>query len=125
MEDRLGRVPFLLFYLFCGAVAGAAHVVAGKAGMPAALGSAGAVAGVLGAYLVFFPDVPIEMYGMGRVVTVPAYLFACAWAVAVFLWGWGTGPLSNLLNPAPYSLAGHLAGFGTGVACALLCRSVE
>ena len=125
VEDRLGRVPFLLFYLFCGAVAGAAHVVAGKAGMPAALGSAGAVAGVLGAYLVFFPDVPVEMYGMGRVATVPAYLFACAWAVAVFLWGWGPGLLSNLLNPAPYSLAGHLAGFGTGVACALLCRSVE
>ena len=125
VEDRLGRVPFLLFYLFCGAVAGAAHVVAGKAGMPAALGSAGAVAGVLGAYLVFFPDVPIEMYGMGRVVTVPAYLFACAWAVAVFLWGWGPGPLSNLLNPAPYSLAGHLAGFGTGVACAALWKTVR
>jgi len=125
VEDRLGRVPFLLFYLFCGAVAGVAHVVAGKAGMPAALGSAGAVAGVLGAYLVFFPDVPIAMYGMGRVTTVPAYLFACAWAVGVFLWGWGPGPLSDLLNPAPYSLAGHLAGFGTGVASAVLCRSVE
>ncbi|MHB8941293.1 MAG: rhomboid family intramembrane serine protease [Desulfobacteria bacterium] len=125
VEDRLGRAPFLLFYLFCGAVAGAAHVVAGKAGMPAALGSAGAVAGVLGAYLVFFPDVPIEMYGMGRVVTVPAYLFACAWAVAVFLWGWGPGPLSNLLNPAPYSLAGHLAGFGTGAGVAALLRSGE
>lgn len=125
VEDRLGRVPFLLFYLFCGAVAGAAHVLWGKAGMPAALGSAGAVAGVLGAYLVFFPDVPIEMYGMGRTTTVPAYLFACAWAVAVFLWGWGPGPLSNLLNPGPYSLAGHLAGFGTGAACAALCRSVE
>ena len=125
VEDRLGRVPFLLFYLVCGAVAGAAHVLWGKAGMPAALGSAGAVAGVLGAYLVFFPDVPIDMYGMGRVVTVPAYLFACAWAVSVFLWGWGPGPLSSLLDPGPYSLAGHLAGFGTGAACAALWRSVE
>jgi membrane associated rhomboid family serine protease/Zn-finger nucleic acid-binding protein len=125
VEDRLGRVPFLLFYLFCGAVAGTAHVLWGKAGMPAALGSAGAVAGVLGAYLVFFPDVPIEMYGMGRVATVPAYLFACAWAVAVFLWGWGPGPLSNLLNPAPYSLAGHLAGFAAGALGAVLCRSIE
>ena len=124
VEDRLGRVPFLLFYLFCGAVAGAAHVLWGTAGMPAALGSAGAVAGVLGAYLVFFPDVPIDMYGMGRVATVPAYLFACAWAVSVFLWGWGPGPLSNLLNPAPYSLAGHLAGFGTGMACAVLWKTV-
>ena len=125
VEDRLGRVPFLLFYLYCGAVAGAAHVVAGKVGMPAALGSAGAVAGVLGAYLVFFPDVPIEMYGMGRVATVPAYLFACAWAVGIFLWGWGPGPLSDLLNPAPYSLAGHLAGFAAGTLGAALCRCVE
>jgi membrane associated rhomboid family serine protease len=125
VEDRLGRVPFLLFYLFCGAVAGAAHVLWGTAGMPAALGSAGAVAGVLGAYLVFFPEVPIDMYGMGRVVTVPAYLFACAWAVSVFLWGWGPGPLSDVLNPAPYTLAGHLAGFGAGAACAALWRSVE
>jgi membrane associated rhomboid family serine protease len=125
VEDRLGRVPFLLFYLLCGAVAGAAHILWGKAGMPAALGSAGAVAGVLGAYLVFFPDVPIEMYGMGRVATVPAYLFACAWAVAVFLWGWGPGPLSNLLNPAPYSLAGHLAGFTTGALAAALWRYLE
>ena len=125
VEDRLGRVPFLLFYLFCGAVAGTAHVVFGKAGMPAALGSAGAVAGVLGAYLVFFPDVPIEMYGMGRTTTVPAYLFACAWAVAVFLWGWGPGPLSDLLNPGPYSLAGHLAGFAAGIASAALWKSWE
>jgi membrane associated rhomboid family serine protease len=125
VEDRLGRVPFLLFFLFCGAVAGAAHVLWGTAGMPAALGSAGAVAGVLGAYLVFFPDVPIAMYGMGRVVTVPAYLFACAWAVAVFLWGWGPGPLSSLLNPAPYSLAGHLAGFTAGALGAVLGRHLE
>jgi len=125
VEDRLGRVPFLLFYIFCGAIAGAAHVLWGTAGMPAALGSAGAVAGVLGAYLVFFPDVPIAMYGLGRVATVPAYLFACAWAVAVFLWGWGPGPLSNLLNPAPYTLPGHLAGFGAGAAAAILWRVLE
>ena len=125
VEDRLGRIPFFLFYLFCGAVAGMAHVLWGKTGMPAALGSAGAVAGVLGAYLVFFPDVPIDMYGMGRVVTVPAYLFACAWAVSVFLWGWGPGPLSAFFNPAPYSLAGHLAGFATGVLGAALRRHLE
>ena len=125
VEDRVGRGTFLLFYLLCGAVAGAAHVLLGKTGAPAALGSAGAVAGVLGAYLVFFPDVPVTMYGMGETVSVPAYLFACAWAVGVFLWGGGPGPLSALLDPAPYSLAGHLAGFGAGVAGAALWRSFE
>jgi len=125
VEDRMGRAPFLVFYLLCGVLAGAAHVLWGKAGMPSALGAAGAVAGVLGAYLVFFPEVPISMYGAGEVVSVPAYLFACAWAVAVFLWGWGPGPLSSLLNPAPYSLAGHLAGFTAGMASAALWRSWE
>ncbi|HEX9206455.1 MAG TPA: rhomboid family intramembrane serine protease [Candidatus Deferrimicrobiaceae bacterium] len=125
VEDRVGRVTFLFFYILCGAVAGAAHVLLGKAGAPAALGSAGAVAGVLGAYLVFFPEVPVSMYGMGETVSVPAYLFACAWAVGVFLWGWGQGPLSALLDPAPYGLAAHLAGFSAGVASAVLWRTFE
>ena len=125
VEDRVGRGTFLLFYLFCGAVAGAVHVLWGKAGAPAALGSAGAVAGVLGAYLVFFPEVPVTMYGMGETVSVPAYLFACAWAVGVFLWGWGPGPLSALFDPAPYTLAGHLAGFVAGVGCSALWRTLE
>jgi len=125
VEDRMGRAPFLVFYLLCGVLAGAAHVLWGEAGMPSALGAAGAVAGVLGAYLVFFPEVPITMYGAGEVISLPAYLFACAWAVAVFLWGWGPGPLSSLLNPAPYSLAGNLSGFGAGVLGAVLWRSIE
>jgi membrane associated rhomboid family serine protease len=112
VEDRLGHATFFLFYLVAGAAAGTAHLLWGKAGAPAVLGSAGAVAGVLGAYLVFFPQVPISMYGAGRVVAVPAYLFACAWAVAQFLW-------------TPYSLAGNLAGFAAGAAGAALKRSIE
>ena len=123
VEDRVGWLPFLLFYLLCGVLAGAAHVLWGKPGGYAALGSAGAVAGVLGAYLVFFPDVPIEMYGMGKVVTVPTYLFACAWVAAVFLIG--PGPLVDWINPAPLSLPGTLAGFGTGVSGAVLWRFWE
>ena len=63
------------------------------------------------------------MYGAGRIVSVPAYLFACAWAVALFLWSWG--PLSDILNPAPYSIAGNLAGFAAGAAAAALWRSRE
>lgn len=123
VEDRMGWLPFLLFYLLCGVVAGAAHVLWGDSGNPSALGSAGAVAGVLGAYLVFFPEVSVEMYGLGRVASVPAYLFACFWVAAAFLIG--PGPLSDLLNPAPLSLAGNLAGFATGAVAAVLWRIAE
>jgi membrane associated rhomboid family serine protease len=123
VEDRIGRVPFLILYLLCGAAAGVAQLHLGMPGHPAALGSAGAVAGVLGAYLVFFPQVSITMYGLGRVASLPAYLFACAWVVAAFLIG--PGPFTNFLNPAPFSLAGNLAGFGAGVFCAAFWRLLE
>ncbi len=123
VEGRMGRGWFLALYLACGAAAGSAHVALGNAGAPGALGSAGAVAGVLGAYLVFFPHVPISMYGWGKVVSIPAYLFACAWAAALFLWSFG--PLSDILNPAPYSIAGNLAGFGAGASAAALWRLNE
>jgi membrane associated rhomboid family serine protease len=124
VEDRMGPVAYLVFYLFCGVCAGAAHVLWGKIGEPAASGSAGAVAGILGAYLVFFPSVSIRMYGMGRIVTLPAYLFACAWLIAVFFLG-PAGPLASLVDPARLSLPGNLAGFGTGVLGAILWRFCE
>jgi membrane associated rhomboid family serine protease len=123
VEDRMGWLPFLLLYLSCGVLAGTAHVLWGKTGGYAALGSAGAVAGVLGAYLVFFPDVAIEMYGLGKVTTVPAYLFACTWVAAAFLIG--PGPFVEIINPAPLSLAGNIAGFGAGISLAILWRFRE
>jgi membrane associated rhomboid family serine protease len=126
VEDRVGSVAYFFFYLFCGACAGAAHVVWGNAGSPPALGPAGAVAGILGAYLVFFPNVSIRMYGMGRILTIPAYLFACAWVIWAFFSGFQPGgPLTNLLDPTPLSLPGNLAGFGSGVAGAVVWRFHE
>jgi membrane associated rhomboid family serine protease/Zn-finger nucleic acid-binding protein len=123
IEDRMGWMPYLLLYLLCGVFAGTAHVLWGEPGGYAALGATGAVGGVLGAYLVFFPDVSIRMYGLGQVTTVPAYLFACAWVAAAFLVG--PGPFVDIINPAPLSLPGNIAGFGTGVFVAILWRFRE
>jgi membrane associated rhomboid family serine protease len=125
VEDRMGSIGYFFFYLFCGICAGAAHVLWGKAGGTPALASSGAVAGILGAYLVFFPDVSIRLYGMGRILTLPAYLFGCAWVVATFFLAWRTGPLTGILFPSSLSLAGDLAGFGSGVAGAVILRIFE
>jgi membrane associated rhomboid family serine protease/Zn-finger nucleic acid-binding protein len=124
VEDRMGSIAYFFFFLFCGICAGIAHVMFGKPGGSAALTSPGAVAGILGAYLVFFPHVSIRLYGMGRIVTLPAYLFACMWVVAVFFLG-PAGPLASLVDPARLSLPGNLAGFGAGVAGAILWRLIE
>jgi len=123
VEDRIGPIPFLFLYLVCGAAAGVAHLLWGQPGHPAALGSAGAVGGILGAYLIFFPQVSIKMYGLGRLASVPAYLFACAWILAALLIG--PGLLTNFINPAPLSFAGNVAGFGIGACLAAIWRSLE
>lgn len=123
VEDRMGWLPFLLLYLACGTLAGIAHMLWGRPGGYVALGSAGAIAGILGAYLVFFPEVSIRMYGIGKITTVPVYIFACAWVAAAFLIG--PGPFTDLLNPAPLSLAGNLAGFGSGIVGGVLWRLKE
>ncbi|MGE5699707.1 MAG: rhomboid family intramembrane serine protease [Deltaproteobacteria bacterium] len=125
VEDRMGSVAYFFFFLFCGICAGIAHVMFGKPGGAPALTSPGAVAGILGAYLVFFPHVSIRLYGMGRIVTLPAYLFACIWVVAVFFLEWRTSPLAAILFPSALSLAGNLAGFGSGVAGAVILRLFE
>ena len=122
-EDRMGRVPFLLFYLACGVAAGAVHLLWGPAGAPTALGAAGAVAGLLGAYIVFFPQARISIYKAGEIATVPAYILVCSWVVAEFLWEWG--PLSCVFNPAPYSITGSIGGLATGAAIAASWRLIE
>jgi membrane associated rhomboid family serine protease len=124
VEDRMGSIAYFFFFLFCGVCAGIAHLLWGKAGGTPALTSPGAVAGILGAYLVFFPNVSVRLYGMGRIVTLPAYLFACVWVVAVFLLG-PAGPLASLVDPARLSLPGNLGGFGAGIAGAILWRFRE
>lgn len=128
VEDRMGWFRFGLLYVAGALVAGAVHLAIGKAGAPPALGPAGAVAAVLGAYLVFFPNVPVRMYGLGRVESVPAYIFACCWLVAMFLYSSGGGVLRLLdsaVNHAPLSLAGHLGGFLAGGAAAGFFRARE
>lgn len=129
LEERLGIWPFLGCYALSGISAGIMHLVLGRGGAPPALGSSGAVAGVLGAYLIFFPNIPIRMYGMGRVMSVPAYLFACIWIVALLVNGYGMGGLGGwvrgFLDPFPISIWGSLAGFGSGALYALAIRGKE
>jgi membrane associated rhomboid family serine protease len=55
IEDRIGHGKFVVFYLLCGLAASAAHIMVGTDSVIPSLGASGAIAGVLGAYLVLFP----------------------------------------------------------------------
>lgn len=123
VEDRIGTVAYLVFFFLCAAAGSAVHLLWGEPAGRAAMGSAVAAAGILGAYVVFFPDVPIRMYGMGRVAAIPAYLFACVWLAWALLFSGGR--LALVIDPAPYSFAAQLAGFGSGALCAIGWRLAE
>jgi len=83
VEDRMGRVKFLLFYLVCGVAAGLLHWVTNLDSDVPTIGASGAIAGVLGAYFVLFPRarvltlVPIVFIPL--FFEIPAVIFLLIW----------------------------------------------
>jgi membrane associated rhomboid family serine protease len=113
IEDRLGHVGFLLFYLVGGIVGTVAYVATQPMGTIAILGASGAVAAVMGAYLVWYPDAPIRTLVFLIVVDIRARWFLGAWFLIQFLtWGDPGGWIS------------HVAGFAYGVIVGRVLRTV-
>jgi membrane associated rhomboid family serine protease len=122
VEDRLGHVRFLIFYLVCGVAAAVTLAVITPNATAPTIGASGAIAGVLGAYFVFYPTaqvivlIPILIFPL--FLPVPAVLFIGFW----FLMQFFTGALSLASSaPAAGGIAwwAHVGGFITG---AILCR---
>jgi membrane associated rhomboid family serine protease len=82
IEDKLGRVKYLVFYLGCGILAGLAQWVFSQGSMIPSLGASGAIAGVMGAYILRFPQAPIRtLIPPFFVFSVPALLYLGIWFV--------------------------------------------
>ena len=125
VEDRLGHIRFLLFYLACGLAAALTQIYVHPTSKIPMVGASGAVAGVLGAYLVLFPHsrvlalIPIIFFF--QVVELPAFLFLVFWFLMQFL----NGAVS--ITGAPYMTGGvawwaHIGGFSSGVALGFLLQ---
>lgn len=121
VEDRLGSVRFLLFYLLCGGVATLAQVVLNPSGVVPNLGASGAISGVLGAYIVFFPRNRVHALFFYVVVSVPAFVAIGLWIVFQFFNGLGAVVASDaVLGGVAYGA--HVGGFIAGVVVAGLVR---
>lgn len=83
LEDRLGHLPFLFFYLACGIGAGLAQALADPGSTVPIVGASGAIAGVMGGYLLMFPRARIDIFVflivIIRVVPVPAWITLGLW----------------------------------------------
>jgi len=116
VEDALGRVRFLAFYVAGGLVAAAAQVAIDPSSTVPLVGASGAIAAVMGAYLRLYPWAHvltvILLPFFSTIVAIPAAALLVAWiALQVAL---------ALLDPGSVAYAAHLAGFGFGLLTARL-----
>jgi membrane associated rhomboid family serine protease len=118
IEDSMGRARFMLFYLLCGLAAAAAQVAMDPASPVPMVGASGAISGVMGAYLVLYPTVRVNMLFIFiiifRIFPLPAWLVLIYWlGLQVF------AALSQLTGAGVASsgvaVMAHIGGFVAGV----------
>ena len=118
VEDRFGHAKFTLFYLLCGIGATVAQVAISAGSNVPNLGASGAIAGVLGAYLVLFPRGNVKVL-MGRgVVPMPALMVIGLWIVLQFINGVGSSTQSAETGGVAYMA--HIGGFVVGLVLTFL-----
>ncbi|HHO68034.1 MAG TPA: rhomboid family intramembrane serine protease [Gammaproteobacteria bacterium] len=117
VEDRLGRLRFVVFYLACGLMASGVHYYFNLDARVPALGASGAIAGVIGAYGSMFPlarilfVIPIFFFPF--FFELPAMLYAAFWFLLQFLQG--TGELLAPRFGGGIAWWAHVGGFAAGV----------
>ncbi len=96
IEDEMGHVPYLIFYIACGVAAGLAQVVTAPSSMVPMVGASGAIAGVMGGYLLLYPkakvDILIIFIVFFRIFPIPAWIMLMLWFGLQFIGGVGADP---------------------------------
>ena len=124
VEDRLGPLRFLLLYLGSGVAAAVAQILVSPASSVPMVGASGAIAGVLGAYLLMFPAAKIvTLVPLGfflEAVELPAFLFLGFW----FLLQWFQGLLAigQVADTGGVAFWAHIGGFVSGMAGVAMMR---
>lgn len=126
VEDRMGPVRFVLFYLFCGIAAGLVHVFTNPLSTIPTIGASGAISGVMGAYFVLFPYsqvitlVPIFFYPV--FIALPAVTYLALWFFIQFFQGVGSLLPSDEVGGIAWWA--HIGGFIAGIIlCPLFVQS--
>lgn len=124
IEDRLGHGRYALFYLLCGSIAALTHAFANPSSTLPAIGASGAIAGVLGAYLILFPRarvttlIPIFVFIMIR--ELPAVLILGLWFVLQLFSGVGSLGVRDAQDLGGVAYFAHIGGFVAGMILVIL-----
>ena len=111
LENLLGHIRYAAFYLVCGVAAAVAQIATGPDSIIPMLGASGAISGVLGGYILLFPQRRVRAIMFNFVTTVPAFVATGIWIVYQIVLGY--------LSPAAgggVAYAAHIGGFFAGLA---------
>ena len=120
VEDRFGHLQYLVFYLICGIAATFAQLAFSIGSNVPNLGASGAIAGVLGAYLLLFPKRRVTVLLGYGVVQMPALVVIGFWIVLQFFNGIGSIVVSTDTGDVAYMA--HIGGFIAGLVLAVVLR---
>lgn len=111
LENLIGHIRYAVFYIACGLAAAAAQILMGPDSIIPMLGASGAISGVLGGYLLLFPQRQVRAIIFNFMTTVPAFVALGIWIVYQIVIGYltpaGTGGVAY---------AAHIGGFIAGLA---------
>ncbi|HEY9715815.1 MAG TPA: rhomboid family intramembrane serine protease [Chroococcales cyanobacterium] len=123
VEGRLGHFSYLCLYIFCGIFAALTQIIIEPHSMLPMIGASGAIAGVLGAYLIFFPRATITTLILAGFLTrkaeIPAVFFLVFWFLMQFVSVFFVHLDSNAQDSA-IAFAAHIGGFIAGMGFAVL-----
>jgi rhomboid family protein len=124
VEDRFGHVKFLIFYLLAGIAATfSQYWVSPESGIPN-VGASGAIAGVLGAYILLFPQSRVNVLLGRQIVAMPAFAVLGMWIVLQLVSGVGTIAATDE-SVGGIAYMAHIGGFVSGLLMTFLFRGRE
>jgi membrane associated rhomboid family serine protease len=125
VEDAMGRLRYVVFYVACGLAAVVAQVLIDPGSSVPMVGASGAIAGVLGAYVVLYPRARIvtlvPIFIILQFVELPAFVFIFVWFGLQLLSGWASlGTVGQDVGGTAFFA--HIGGFVCGLALVFLLR---
>ncbi len=114
VEDSFGRLWMAFFVIICEAAANFTHIVLGPDVLRASIGASGFISGIMGAYIVLFPNAKLSIFTVRVTFELPAWLWIGFWAISQGLSFWFDPRLH-----AGVGYAAHLGGFAMGAVLSL------
>jgi hypothetical protein len=118
VEDRLGHFTYLVFYLLCGLGAGIVHTILNLNVVVPSIGASGAIAGVLGAYVVSYPFARVQtlvpIFIFIQIIEIPALIVLGFWFVMQFFYGTASLAAATA-NAGGVAWWAHVGGFVIGM----------